>query len=460
LLHGKAFSAELGKRCLMRPFVVLIASVAALGGLLFGYDTGVISGAILFIKHDFRLSTELQEFTIGIVLVGAIAGSGFAGAVADRFGRRVTLLWSGVIFAVGALLSAFAPSIASLLGGRLIIGLAIGLCSVVAPLYISEAAPAETRGGLVSLYQWAITIGILGAFLVDYAFSASGGWRWMLGLALVPSLVLVGGMLPLPETPRYLFKSGDPERGREVLRHIAGGGDISREEQAITESMQVKSVGIRAFRQPLLRNALILGVSLAALQQVTGINTVIYYGPQIFQMAGVGSNTASILATAIVGAVNVLLTLVAIFFVDRIGRKPLLYAGCTGMFVALAVLSYAFSQPHLHGSLATIALISLMVYVGSFAYSLGPILWILIAEIFPLQSRGLGMSLSTVANWAGNLVVSLFFLTMIHHLGRSVTFGVYAVLCLVTIAVVRWKAPETKREILEDISMAGTRASA
>lgn len=440
----------------MRPFVLLVASVAALGGLLFGYDTGVISGAILFINKDFGLGTRLQEFTISIVLIGAIVGSGFAGAIADRFGRRVTLLWAGVIFAAGSMLSAFAPSIAPLLAGRLIIGLAIGLCSVVAPLYISEVAPAETRGGLVSLYQFAITVGILAAFLIDYAFSASGQWRWMLGLALVPSIVLIAGMLPLPESPRYLFKSGKTEAAREELRRIAGSAEIKREEDAIAASLAVKSTGLRAFSQPLLRKALIFGIVLAVLQQITGINTVIYYGPQIFQMAGVGSNAASIFATALVGAVNVLLTLVAIFFVDRVGRKPLLYAGCAGMFLALAVLSYSFAQPHLKGSIGNIALVSLMVYVGSFAYSLGPILWLLLAEIFPLQSRGLGMSLCTVANWAANFVVSLFFLTMVNDLGRPLTFGLYAVLCLVTIGVVARGAPETKREILEDISMART----
>jgi sugar porter (SP) family MFS transporter len=444
----------------MRPFVLLVASVAALGGLLFGYDTGVISGAILFINKDFGLDTRLQEFTISIVLIGAMVGSACAGSTADRFGRRSTLLWAGVIFAVGSLLSAFAPSIGPLLAGRLIIGVAIGLCSVVAPLYISEVAPPETRGGLVSLYQLAITVGIFAAFLIDYAFSASGQWRWMLGLALVPSIVLVAGMIPLPESPRYLFKSGDAKKAREELRRIAGHDDIEREEDAIARSLAVKSVGIRAFREPALRSALIFGISLAVLQQITGINTVIYYGPQIFQMAGVASNTASILATALVGGVNVLLTLVAIFFVDRVGRKPLLYAGCAGMFVALAALSFAFAQPHLQSALGGIALASLMVYVGSFAYSLGPILWLLLAEIFPLQSRGLGMSLCTLANWAANFVVSLFFLTMVNDLGRPLTFGIYAGLALVTIVVVARGAPETKRELLEDISMARTTRTA
>jgi SP family galactose:H+ symporter-like MFS transporter len=452
LLHGGAFAAPSRKRSSMRPFVLMVASVAALGGLLFGYDTGVISGAILFINKDFALSTRLQELTISIVLIGAIAGSSCAGTIADRVGRRATLLAAGIIFAVGALISAFAPAIEVLFAGRLIVGVAIGLCSVVAPLYISEMAPAEVRGSLVSLYQFAITIGILGAFLVDYALAGSGAWRWMLGLAVVPSVVLIAGMIALPESPRYLFKIGQSELARDELRRIAGHDETEREEQGILATLQVKSIGLAAFRAPALRVALFLGIGLAMLQQVTGINTVIYYGPQIFQMAGVASNEAAILATALVGAVNVLLTLVAIFFVDRIGRKPLLYAGCAGMFIALSALSYAFAQPHLQGSLGTIALVSMMLYVGSYAYGLGPILWLLLSEIFPLQSRGLGMSICTLANWVANFLVSQFFLTMIEHLGRPLTFAIYAALCIVTIVVVARGVPETKRELLEDIS--------
>ena len=437
----------------MRPFVFLVASIAALGGLLFGYDTGVISGAILFIAHDFGLSTQLQELTISVVLIGCIAGSSGAGALADRVGRRITLLAAGVIFGIGALGSAVAPSIDVLLVARFVVGTAIGLCSVVAPLYISEVAPAEVRGALVSLYQFAITVGILGAYIIDYALAHNEAWRWMLGLAIVPSLVLIAGMLPLPESPRYLFKIGKREEAREELRRIAGGDEIGEEESAILGSLDVQGTGFGVFRTPAVRSALILGVALAMLQQLTGINTVIYYGPHIFLMAGLASNQASILAEVLVGTVNCLATLIAIFFVDRIGRKPLLYAGCTGMFLALSALSIAFAQTHMQGSLASIALVSMMVYVGSFAYSLGPIVWLLISEIFPLQARGLGMSIATLSNWVANLVVSLFFLSLVETLGASLTFSIYAVLCIVTIVVVWRGVPETKREILEKISV-------
>ncbi|MBV8222598.1 MAG: sugar porter family MFS transporter, partial [Candidatus Eremiobacteraeota bacterium] len=288
----------------------------------------------------------------------------------------------------------------------------------------------------------------------------SGGWRWMLGLAVVPSLVLIGGMIGMPESPRYLFKVGVSESARSELQRIYDDRtSAQREEESILESLRIKRTGFEVFRQPAVRMALFIGITLAVLQQITGINTVIYYGPQIFQMAGIGSATASILAQTLVGTVNSLMTLVAIFYVDRIGRKPLLYAGLAGMFVALTALAYAFAQPHLSGSLGTIALGSMMLYVGCFAFSLGPIVWLLISEIFPLPARGLGMSLSTLANWVGNFLVSQFFLTMIERLGRPVTFGIYALLCIVTIVFVKSMVPETKRELLEQIRVSPSSVS-
>jgi MFS transporter, SP family, galactose:H+ symporter len=436
----------------MRPYVLLVASVAALGGLLFGYDTGVISGAILFITKDFDLPARLQAFTISVVLIGCMAGALTAGGIADRAGRRRTLLIAGVVFLIGALGSAFAANEAILLAARLVIGVGIGFSSVVAPLYISEVAPAPIRGALVSLYQFAITVGILGAYLIDYAFAAGGQWRWMLGLAVIPSLILIGGMLPLPESPRYLFKLGIIDKARDELQRIYDDRAAAEQEaQSIAESLRTKSAGFEAFSQPAARMALFIGISLAVLQQITGINTVIYYGPQIFQMAGIASASASILAQTLVGTVNCGMTLIAIFFVDRIGRKPLLYVGLAGMFLALATLAISFAHPHLSGGLGTIALVSMMVYVGCFAFSLGPIVWLLISEIFPLQVRGLGMSLSTLSNWIGNFLVSQFFLTMVVQLGRPVTFSIYALLCVVTFLFVRSMVPETKRELLERI---------
>jgi len=444
----------------MRGYVLLVASVAALGGLLFGYDTGVISGAILFITKDFALAQREQAFTISVVLIGCIAGSAVAGTIADRIGRRWTLLLAGIVFFGGAIVSALTPNEGILLFGRFIVGIGIGFSSVVAPLYISEVAPANARGALVSLYQFAITVGILAAYLVDYALAAHGQWRWMLGLAVIPSLVLVGGMLVMPESPRYLFKMLLGDRARdELLRIYPDPAERAQEEESIDESLRAKDQGWEALREPMFRTALFIGIALAVLQQITGINAVIYYGPQIFQMAGIGSASASILAQTLVGTVNCGMTLVAIFFVDRVGRKPLLYVGLAGMFVALAALTIAFAQPHLSGSLGVIALGSMMLYVGCFAFSLGPIVWLLISEIFPLRARGLGMSISTLSNWVGNFLVSQFFLTMVERLGRSGTFAIYAALCIVTILFVRAMVPETKRELLERIRVRQAYAS-
>lgn len=432
----------------------MVASVAALGGLLFGYDTGVISGAILFITKDFGLTTRLEAFTISVVLIGCMAGSVVAGAVADRIGRRLTLLVAGAVFLVGAIVSALSPNETLLLAGRFIVGIGIGLSSVVAPLYISEVAPSSTRGALVSLYQFAITVGILAAYLIDYALAGGAQWRWMLGLAAIPSVILLVGMLGMPESPRYLFKVAQERRARAELGRIYGdAAEAQREEQSILESLKTKSAGFGAFAQPAVRMALFVGITLAVLQQITGINTVIYYGPQILQMAGIGSASVSILAQSLVGGVNCAMTLIAIFFVDRVGRKPLLYAGLAGMFVALVALAFSFAHPRLSGALGTIALWSMMVYVGCFAFSLGPIVWLLISEIFPLGVRGLGMSLSTLANWVGNFLVSQFFLTMVDRLGSPVTFSIYALLCVVTVLFVRSMVPETKQELLERISI-------
>ncbi|MHB8461936.1 MAG: sugar porter family MFS transporter [Vulcanimicrobiaceae bacterium] len=434
----------------MRPFVLLVAGVAALGGLLFGYDTGVISGALLFIAHDFHLPLHTQEFVVSVVLIGAMLGAIGSGACADRFGRRATLVSAGVIFGVGALGSALAPSAMLLIVARFVVGIAIGLSSVVSPLYISEVSPSKVRGGLVSLYQFAITIGIFAAFIVDYVLAHDAAWRWMLGLAIVPSLLLLVGMFAMPESPRYLFKIGRDRQAQDELQRIHDGDGWKIEEQTIRSALMQRQGSFAELLSPSVRGALFLGIALAVLQQITGINSVIYYGPRIFAATGVSGSEAAILATALVGAVNVLATLIAIFFADRIGRKPLLYAGLGGMTVGLLALAYVFAQSG--SALSGLALGSLMLYVGCFAFSLGPIVWLLISEIYPLRVRGIGMSVATLANWLANFVVSLYFLTMLHGLGGPITFSIYAIMCVITMIVVARFVPETKHELLESIS--------
>jgi SP family galactose:H+ symporter-like MFS transporter len=434
-------------------FIALVAAIAALGGLLFGYDTGVISGAILFIKRDFTLSTSSQELVVSVVLIGAMVGAFIAGGMTDWRGRRPTLVTAAVVFALGAIASAVATSVPLLIAARFVVGLAIGLSSVTAPLYLSEVAPRETRGALVSLYQFAVTIGILAAFLIDLGFSHGGNWRAMLGLAIVPAALLFFGMLAMPETPRWLFAHGQEERGRDILARSQQGTGLQEAERDIRATLaQAQGAHSRELLTPALRRPLAIGVGLAVLQQVTGINTVIYYGPQIFQLSGTSSDHASILATAIVGGVNVVMTILAIARIDQWGRKPLLYAGVAGMTLALCALALSFGIPGLHGVRGAIALGSLIVYVGCFAFSLGPITWLLISEVYPLRVRGRGMSVATLANWAANFVVSLVFLSMIDALGPTATFLVYAVLSIATIVFVAVVVPETKRRELETIS--------
>lgn len=393
----------------------------------------MISGAIIFITKDFSLSTATQEFVVSVVLIGALIGALLAGGGADFLGRRLTLIAAGLLFAAGAIVSSLATSVAVLLAARLVVGIAIGLSSVTAPLYISEVAPPQTRGALVALYQWAITIGILLADIVDYAFAPSGNWRAMLVLAIVPALFLTAGMLVLPESPRWLFAHNRGEEARAVLAHSRI--DVDTAIADIQHSLSTHQATWREMVAPNVRWALFVGITLAVLQQVTGINTVIYYGPRIFQLAGYPGTSTAILATTVVAVVNVLATIIAIAFIDRVGRKPLLYAGVSGMGIALVILSVGFASHALTGSLGAIAVGSLILYVACFAFSLGPILWLLLAEIYPLPVRGRAMAIATAANWAGNFLVSIFFLSMLRRLGAPLTFGVYALLCVVSARV-------------------------
>jgi sugar porter (SP) family MFS transporter len=434
-------------------FVLMMASVAALGGLLFGYDTGVISGAIIFIEKTFTLSTHDQEIVVSVVLIGAMIGAMIAGAAADRFGRRRTLIAAGVVFGISSILSALARDVTSLEAARFAVGLAIGVSSVTAPLYISEVSPRTARGALVSLYQFAITIGIVVAQLVNYAFAPSEAWDWMLGLAIVPSVLLVAGMLAMPESPRWLIGRGRADEARETLVKTRGANEVDESVREIEATLQTGEGSWKELVSPRVRGVLFVGVALAVLQQVTGINTVIYYGPKIFQSAGFSSAQTAILATLGVGIVNVLMTIVAIVFIDRLGRKPLLYAGVAGMGLALAALAWAFSTDHAGGVLGTITIAGLMFYVGCFAFSLGPIVWLLISEIYPLRVRGRGMAIATFANWLANFIVSLYFLTMINSWGSSATFGFYATMCVLTLVFIRFFVPETKGEELESISL-------
>ena len=434
-------------------FVYIAALFAALGGLLFGYDTGVISGALIFIKREFGLTTAAEEIVVSGVLLGATIGAIIGGKVADLFGRRSVLLVTAAIFGIGALASAVAPSPAILIASRVVLGLAIGLASTNVPVYLSEVAPPEARGRIVSLFQLAVTIGIVGAYLTDYAFAGIEGWRWMLGLAVAPALVFGTGMFFLPETPRWLISGGYHEIAHRVLVRIREPADVTVEIEEIKASLaeQTESGRWADLLSRQVRPALIVGLGLAVFQQITGINTVIYYAPKIFQAAGFNSASGAILATAGVGMVNFGMTIIAMFLVDRVGRRPLLLAGVAGMIVTLAVLGLSFRISNESGELAWIAVICLMGYVASFAISLGPIFWLLIAEIYPLKIRGLAEGTAATFNWGSNLIVSLTFLTLVERLGASSTFLLYALASVASWLFAYYLVPETKGRTLEEI---------
>jgi SP family galactose:H+ symporter-like MFS transporter len=439
------------KRSEGERFVRIAVGIAALGGMLFGYDTGVISGAILFIKKEFSLSTTLQETVVSAVLIGAVIGAVIGGALADRFGRRKIIILAGIIFSLSALGTALASTVTALIFGRIIVGIAIGLASFTAPMYISELSPAKVRGSLVSVNQLAVTIGIVVAYLVDYALSAIQGWRYMFGLAAIPSAILVIAMWRLPASPRWLLSRDMADKARSVLQRIRGTQDVADEMKEIQEGLTKQKGGLEDLLHPLLRMALIVGIGLAVFQQITGINTVIYYAPTILEFAGFKTAGFSILATVGVGLVNVGFTILAIRLMDHVGRRPLLLIGVAGQIVGLVILGIAFQLHQLVHFIAYIAVGSLAIYVGSFAVGLGPVFWLMISEIYPLKVRGAAMSIATVANWGLNLVVALTFLSLVQVLGRPWSFWLYALIGIAAWAFIYLLVPETKGRSLEEI---------
>lgn len=432
--------------------VIWAAAITALGGLLFGYDTGVVSGALLFLHIDFgHLSSLDKELVTSLLLVGAMVGAFFAGKVADKIGRRPTVLITAAVFIVGVLGAAFSPTFVFLVAMRFVIGLAVGSASMVVPLYIGEAAPPHIRGALVSFNQLAITSGILTSYLVDYWLASSENWRLMFGLATVPAVALFVGMLFQHESPHWLIAQGREDAARTVLHRVRASTDIEAEITEVRELSQRKA-SARELLDPGVRKVLTVGVLLAVFQQVTGINTIIYYAPTLLHGAGLG-NSASLLANVANGGVNVGMTIVAIRLIDRVGRRPLLLAGTTGMTVALIVLAIAFviGGSQLTGVSAIVAIVALLVYTGSFAIGLGPVFWLLISEMYPVRIRGQAMSVATIANWGANFVVTISFLTLLGAIHGPGTFFLFAFLTVVALVYFQKRVPETKNRSLQEI---------
>ena len=435
-------------------WLYVVAIVASLGGLLSGYDTGVISGALLFINETWDLSISLQGLVVSSVLIGAVIGAATNGVLADIFGRKKIIMATAIIFILGSILCGFAPNVYVLIISRIFVGLAVGIVNFVIPLYLSEIAPKAVRGTLVSLYQWAITAGILFSYAINSAFANSVfSWRWMLLAGVLPGLVLLIGMSFMSDTPRWLISKNKDEEAKKVLRKIEPDVDTENEIKEIKHTLKLNENLDRKFKfKKWMIMPFVVGIGIMFAQICTGINTIIYYAPTIFKIAGFDSNSNAIYATTGIGVVNFLMTIVAVFFTDKLGRKPLLYFGLTGVMLSLAALGCAFAYQEVLGAgLKVVAVGSLVTYIICFAMSLGPIGWILVSEVFPLKIRGIAMSICTVANFAFNFFVVGSFPVLIHKIGGAYTFWGFAAVSLLCILFVYFFVPETKGISLEQI---------
>ncbi len=431
---------------------LLIAGLAALAGLMFGLDIGVISGALSFIGREFHVNDATQEFVVSSMMLGAALGALLAGYLSASFGRKKSLILSAVLFVASSLLCALAWSVASLIGGRLVLGLAIGIATFTAPLYISEVADEHRRGSMISTYQLMITIGILIAFVSDALLAHSGAWRWMLGLVAVPGLLFLLGVFFLPDSPRWLMMRGRRDEALQVLTDLRQDSGVARREAAeIDEQLKQKQHGWSLFfGNANFRRSVLLGVLLQVMQQFTGMNVVMYYAPRIFKLAGFGEG-AQYWGTAIVGVVNVLATFIAIGLVDRWGRRPMLTMGFVVMTLGMGVLGTLIYAGIDSETQRILAIAVLLCFITGFAFSAGPLIWVLCSEVQPLKGRDFGIACSTFTNWAANFIVGATFLTLLNRFGNAQTFWLYAALnglfILITLALV----PETKGISLEGI---------
>ena len=445
------------------PWLAVVLGVVIFAGGLFGYDQGVISGALPGIKATFSLSLFMLQVVTSWVTLGALIGSLAGGALGDRVGRERTMLVAGALFTLGAAVQSLAPGAIVLVVGRLTVGVGVGVAAVAAPLYAAELAPARLRGRFISSYQLAITVGIFLAYLVNAQLSASGDWRTMLGAAAIPGLAMFIIALIAPESPRWLMMKNRRPDARAVTQRVHPEIDTDALLDAVEAALRKdekpapwSEIFHREWRRPL-----VVALGLAIFQQITGINAIIYYANQIFASAGVATEVSRAeVTTWAIGGVNVLATLIAIAFIDNMGRRILLLAGLIGMGISLVVVGEAFhfidseSEGAVSAGPTTAGIVTvgaLVVFITSFAFSLGPVVWTVINEVFPARVRGRGVALATAANWGSAYLVSQFFLSLVDAIGSSMTFWLFAFFCGVGFVWVYRVVPETKRQSLEQI---------
>jgi sugar porter (SP) family MFS transporter len=433
-----------------RLYVSLLATVAAISGLLFGFDTAVINGVLLFLRRQFTLTDLATEIAASALLLGCLLGAAGASLIGDRMGRKPLLLISALLFALSTVVAALAGGVVVFSLGRLAGGLAIGLASVLTPVYIAEIAPAANRGLLISLNQLAIVLGILAAYLVNWKLAVLGNssWRWMLGTAAVPSLLFFMGLLAIPESPRWLISHHQREKGRAILVRMFGPGSAESEVKAVEQAATQEEGSWGEVFSRENRKRLGVAVTLAVLCQITGINTVLYYGSILMSEHFKGQSLGgTLLANVIIGCTNLLGTVAAMALLDRWGRRAMLLMATAGMTVSLTLLVVSYSL----GLPSSWMLASIVLYVGFFAFAMGPVPWIILSEIFPTKIRGRAAAIATSALWSGTLLVTFTFLSLLRVFGVVGTFGIYAVLSLASFVYIWRKVPETKGRTLEEI---------
>jgi MFS transporter, SP family, galactose:H+ symporter len=442
----------------LKSNVLLIAIIAATGGLLFGFDTGVISGALPFLRDHWHLGDSSVEWLTTAVLIGAVIGAVGSGKISDLLGRKRMIIINAIIFAFGALGCGYAGNVSWLIFMRILVGVAIGITSYVVPMYIAEISPASNRGKLVTLNQLMITIGLLASYITDYLFSDntnSESWRWMFLIGLLPAIILLTGMFFLPETSRWLISKGRFEEGRKVLVQIEDPALVEYTLEELKKDIQL-SAGqgseTKEILKPWLRPALIITVGIFFFQQFSGVNTIIYYSPIIFKMAGITSNSSSILPSIIIGLVNVMACFISVLLLDKVGRRKLYMVGITGMIPSLALAGFCFFfKDQLGSSLLYLAVLSIVCFIFFINISLSPLGWLLISEIYPISVRGVGMSIGSLSHWGFNAIIAFTFLKLVNGIGIGSTFWLYSFVCLLGLWWGYYFIPETKGRSLEDI---------
>ena len=444
-----------------KNYILFIALSAALGGLLFGYDTAVISGAIGNLTAYFHLNPIETGWAISSALVGCLIGAFFSDFLSNKFGRRATMFITAILFILNSIGTALPTSFSMFVFFRIVGGIGVGIASMVVPMYIAEIAPPKRRGALVGNYQLAIVIGIVVVYFVNYLIALQGdanwnltiGWRWMFGSELVPSLLFLLFIFFIPESPRWLIQKGHTNKALAVLHKINREEDVSKVQAEIQHSFQQEDKKQwKLLVNPIFKKALFVGIGLSVLQQLTGINAILYYAPEIFKSLG-SSTDVSLLETSILGVVNLIFTLLAIRWVDKMGRKPLLFIGSFGMTTALLAVGLFIH----FNALGNWVLPFLLLFMASFSISWGPLVWVLLSEIFPSKIRSLALAISVFIQWVANFVVTQVFPSLVEnewlktHFNGAFPFYLFALICLVSLLFVWKNVPETKNKSLEQM---------